>query len=216
MADPITSRSRRGVSASAAAATDARGTHAAPLALPRRAGRRRSQYAFVRADAAWRLARTRDLHVLLRVAHAHDRLEKRRADGRRVRLRQLRDAACGGCTSACMTTAGWPRRSRVRRSCCSRCIWRFIRRWPQASGRSAPATRAHGAAADDNRRSRRPGMARWRSRAPGRSANGCAARCSPAFRGSRAAMRRWTVRSPDSRRWRACMASAGCWRWWPR
>ena len=85
----MTSRSRRGAHASASERTRSRTLPL--LALPRRAGRGRGQYAVVRADAARRLARTRDLRVLLRLAHAHHRLEKRRADGRRVRLRQFRD-----------------------------------------------------------------------------------------------------------------------------
>ncbi len=60
------------------------------VALPRRRSRRRTQHAILRAHAARRLARTRDLRFLLRVAHAHHGLEKRSPHRLRVRLRQLR------------------------------------------------------------------------------------------------------------------------------
>lgn len=60
------------------------------------------------------------------------------------------------------------------------------------------------------RRSRQHGMERSRSRAHGQSENGCVARCSPVFRGSLAATRKSTARSPDLPHLRACMASVGC------
>ena len=214
MADPITSRSRRGVSAPAAAAEAPRPRTAA-LALPRRAGRRRGQYAFVRADAARRLARTRDLRVLLRVAHAQHRLEKRRADGRRVRLRQLRDRR----VVAVRQHARLRRHGRAARRRGRRAVLAVSGGVSGAGGRGlvvlrGPCAQRRGLGRP-TRRSRRPGTARWPLRARGRSANGCAARYSPAFRGSRAVMRRSTARSPGLRPWRACTASAGCWRWWP-
>ena len=164
------------------------------------AGARRGQHALVRADAARRLARTR----------------------RSSRCSSRGSRAPTGWKSAALTgwafgfgnfvTGVWwlyvsmhvyggmaaPLAARGRRAVLAvsralsgagggRLVVRAAARASRATARPTPPPTAL---------RRRPGTARSLSRAPGRSANGCAAPCSPAFRGSRAVMRKSMARSP--------------------
>ena len=140
MADPMTSRSRRGVSASTpskpAAARCLAGTTSSrwPRARPIRSRSRRRRTAAGSNSSiftlffAW-LTRTQ-------------RLEKRGADGRGIRLRQLRDRRVVALRQHALLRRHGRAARRPRPSCCSRCISRSIRRWRRASGRSARVTRA--------------------------------------------------------------------------